>query len=87
MPDEDYLAEQMSVVDVDGIHEARDFVRRELAEALYEPLLSHYQAMNDGRPYDKAPAAIARRSLKNACLSFLALTARRRRTGQPAMGA
>jgi aminopeptidase N len=74
LPDEDYLAEQMAVVDVDGIHEARNFIRRELASGLQAQLLRHYRAMDDGAAYDKSPPAIARRSLKNACLSYLALT-------------
>ncbi len=73
LPDEDYLAEQLDTVDVDGIHAARDAVRLELAQALQAPLRAHYDRLNDGRPYDKAPAAMAGRALKNAALSYLAL--------------
>ena len=34
LPSESYLADQMAVVDVDGIHAARERVRRRVAEAL-----------------------------------------------------
>ena len=71
LPGEDYLAEQMDIVDVDGIHNARDFVKSSLAAALEAELLKRYEAMNDGAPYSKAPASMAQRSLKNTCLSFL----------------
>jgi len=71
LPAEDYLAEQMEVVDVDGIHAARQFVRTALAAALADSLRERYQELQDGRAYDKSCAAMARRSLKNVCLSYL----------------
>jgi aminopeptidase N len=66
LPEEDYLAEQLETVDVDGLHEARSFVRRALAQALKPEFQRAYDRFNDGRPYDKAPAAMAKRALKNA---------------------
>jgi aminopeptidase N len=74
LPAEDYLAEQLVTVDVDGLHAARDFIRRGLANALLPEFRHAYDRFNDGRPYDKAPAAMAKRALKNAALSYLALT-------------
>ena len=74
LPDEDYLAEQLPTVDVDGLHAARNFIRQALAEALAPEFRQAYERFNDGQPYDKAPAAMAKRALKNAALSFLALT-------------
>jgi aminopeptidase N len=71
LPGEDYLAEQMKIIDVDGIHDARNFVKASLAKALQGEFLDRYQSMNDGEPYSKSPASMARRSLKNVCLSFL----------------
>jgi aminopeptidase N len=71
LPTEDYLAEQMEVVDVDGIHVAREFVRGSLAQALSTEFRLRYDELNDGRVYSKAPAAMAARSLKNVCLSYL----------------
>ena len=71
LPTEDYLAEQMEVVDVDGIHVAREFVRSSLAQALSTEFRMRYDELNDGRVYSKSPAAMAARSLKNVCLSYL----------------
>ncbi len=75
LPAEDYLAEQMETVDVDGIHAAREFVRQALAGSLETQLHERYRELDDGLAYEKAPAAMARRSLKNVCLSYLATTA------------
>ena len=73
LPGEGYLAEQMDVVDVDGIHAARQWVRRTLAERLREPLLATYQTLHgrerDGYRIDSA--AIGQRALKNVCLDYL----------------
>jgi aminopeptidase N len=71
LPDEEYLAEQMSVIDVDGIHAARDFVRSELALALADRWLQRFRDLACDTGYDKAPASMARRSLRNVCLSYL----------------
>jgi aminopeptidase N len=71
MPAEEYLAEQMEVVDVDGIHAARQFIRSGLAEALATPLRAKYDELNDREAYSKSPSAMARRSLRNVCLSYL----------------
>jgi aminopeptidase N len=73
-PTEEYLAEQMDMVDVDGIHAARRFVKAGLAGALSARFRQRYDELNDGAAYDKSPAAVARRSLKNVCLSYLAET-------------
>jgi len=71
LPDEDYLAEQMDVVDVDGIHTARGFIKKGLANNLKELFVERYAGLNDGQPYHKSAASMARRSLKNICLSYL----------------
>jgi len=73
LPDEDYLAQQMKVIDVDGIHAARQFVKSGLATALAATLRTRYQELSDTGPYDKSPASMARRSLRNVCLSYLLL--------------
>ena len=71
LPDEDYLAEQMEVVDVDGIHAARNFVKKGLASQLEALFTERYKLLNDRQPYQKSAVAMARRSLKNVCLSYL----------------
>jgi len=74
LPDEEYLGEQMTVIDVDGIHAARDFVRVGLASELEDELRARYEELAANGHYDKSPAAMARRSLRNACLSYLLQT-------------
>lgn len=71
LPDEDYLADQMKVVDVDGIHAARHFIRKGLAARLETLFAGQYAGLNDAVVYQKTAAAMARRSLKNVCLSYL----------------
>ncbi|WP_263141665.1 aminopeptidase N [Pseudomonas sp. RIT-PI-AD] len=77
LPSEAYLAEISEVADVDAIHAAREFARRSLAEALYQPLLARYRA-NRAESQRVAYAAeagqIARRSLQNIALSYLMLS-------------
>ena len=75
LPDEDYLAEQMEVVDVDGIHAARRFIKKGLANDLATHFSERYAELNDGLPYQKSSGAMARRALKNVCLSYLLETA------------
>lgn len=74
LPGQNYLAEQMEVVDVDGIHAAHTFVRRTLAERLRQSLLSVYETLQEqgrGRRYRIDSAAMAGRALKNVCLDYL----------------
>ena len=71
LPAEDYLADQMDVVDVDGIHAVRKFIKKGLANELITLFTERYSALNDGQPYQKSATAMARRSLKNICLSYL----------------
>jgi aminopeptidase N len=73
LPSEGYLAEQMDVVDVDGIHAARLFVMRTLAERLRELLRATYHTLHvrEREGYRIDAAAIGRRALKNTCLDYL----------------
>ncbi len=71
LPGEEYLAGQMDVVDVDGIHAARKFVKSGLANTLQDVFASRYAAMSADGPYSKSSPSMARRSLRNVCLAFL----------------
>jgi len=71
LPTETYLAEFMSVIDPDAVHEARTFVQQVLAAALKDVLLAVYHANQDTGPYRTDQAAMGRRSLKNTCLGYL----------------
>jgi aminopeptidase N len=57
-----------------GLLEDREADPALLAEAMALPAEEYlgYDELNDGAGYDKAPPAIARRSLKNVCLAYLA---------------
>jgi aminopeptidase N len=80
LPGETYLAEQMDVVDVDAIHQARQFTRRALGEALADRFRAVYHALQDsprgaGREGDDMDAAaMGRRRLRNLCLAYLCAT-------------
>jgi len=74
LPDEDYLAEQMEIVDVDGIHAARRFIRKGLASELKALFSERYAELNDMQAYQKTSKAMSRRALKNICLFYLAET-------------
>ncbi|GAA4647954.1 aminopeptidase N [Kistimonas scapharcae] len=71
LPSEQWLSEQMAVIDVYAIHEAREFVRGELAKSLSEPLQSLYRGLAVEKPYKPEAEDIAERQLKNICLGYL----------------
>ena len=71
LPDESYLAGQMTVIDVDAIHHAREFVKTTLAESLQDEFKRVYLIHHRDESGKFDAAAIGRRRLKNACLSYL----------------
>jgi aminopeptidase N len=76
LPDEAYLAELVDTIDVDHIHAARRFVKSTLAVRLEDRFVARYRALASEGGYSKRPQAMARRSLRNACLSYLMETPR-----------
>ncbi|MFL5257460.1 MAG: DUF3458 domain-containing protein, partial [Rhodopila sp.] len=71
LPGEATLADKMTVVDVDAIHTARDTARIAIGQALHDRLRATYDRLADAGPYRIDGASIGRRSLRNACLSYL----------------
>jgi aminopeptidase N len=71
LPGEEYLAELVDEVDVDAIHGAREFLRRELARRLRETWLATYEANRTPAPYRYDPRLAGQRRLKNLCLQYL----------------
>ncbi len=71
LPSEGYLSELSTLIDVEGIHAAREFVRLELAKQLYPEFLAAYQRNVRTQPYRFEAADLACRSLKNVCLGYL----------------
>ncbi|HCC53456.1 MAG TPA: aminopeptidase N [Desulfobulbaceae bacterium] len=71
LPSEEYLAEQMEVVDVEAIHAVRLFARQTLAQALRPLWEQTYQTNLVKGPYRYAPALAGQRALRNLCLAYL----------------
>ncbi|TCV90273.1 aminopeptidase N [Sulfurirhabdus autotrophica] len=71
LPSELYLAELMTTVDVEGIHLAREFVRKTLAERLKGAFEKTYKTNSDSGAYRFESESVAKRSLKNLALSYL----------------
>jgi aminopeptidase N len=72
LPAEATVADRMAVVDVEAIHAVRQDLRRALGVALAGRLRATYEALADAGPYSIDGRAIGRRSLRNACLAYLA---------------
>jgi aminopeptidase N len=72
LPSEDYIADRMAVVDVDGIHVARRALRRQIATHHRALLEEVYRANTVPGPYSPDAASAGRRALKNAALAYLA---------------
>ena len=71
LPSEEYLAEQMEVVDVEAIHAARHFARQTLAQSLRSLWEQVYQANRATGPYRYQPGLAGQRALRNLCLTYL----------------
>jgi aminopeptidase N len=71
LPSEEYLAEQMEVVDVEAIHAARTFARQTLARSLRPLWEQAYQSNRVDGPYRYAPELAGQRAFRNLCLSYL----------------
>lgn len=72
LPSENYLAEQMEVADIEGIHRAREFARGRLGEGLGDQWLARRRALADSGPYRPERTAMGRRRLRNICLEYFA---------------
>lgn len=72
LPSEAYLAEQQNPMDIDGNHRAREFLHSAMAAQLLPQWQQVYQRLNDTGPFSASAAAVARRSLKNLALAYIA---------------
>ncbi|MCW8900813.1 MAG: aminopeptidase N [Gammaproteobacteria bacterium] len=73
LPSEGYLADQLDIVDVDGIHQARTFMRMELAKSLRREFEHVFQQGQSDAVYLFQADEMARRDLNQVCLSYLML--------------
>ena len=72
LPQENYMADKMDVVDVDAIHIVRAQMKKALATRYKQELLAVYHKNDTSdQPYRFTTEDAAKRSLKNMALSFL----------------
>jgi aminopeptidase N len=73
LPSEAYISELATEIDVDGIHQVREYVRRHLAQELKDVLGAVYRANESKEAYVYDAGPVARRALKNTVLNYLML--------------
>ncbi len=74
LPTEAYLSEVAEVIEVEAIHQARQFARHTLGQLLDDELLGVYESNNTQLktlPYAASGEQIAMRSLRNTALAYL----------------
>ncbi len=65
-----YIGEMMPAIDVDAIHQAREFIYMQLAQKLASEFLTVYQE-NSQSEYQLSPESMGERFLRNQALSYL----------------
>ncbi|VAW61098.1 Membrane alanine aminopeptidase N [hydrothermal vent metagenome] len=70
LPSEDYIGQNLPVIDVDAIYHVREFCKQTLSVELMDDFLQVYKA-NQSTEYSLTPEAMGQRSLKNICLTYL----------------
>jgi aminopeptidase N len=71
LPDERMLAQARSPIDVDGIHQMRNLVRRTIADAHAPVFRAIYDRLRPQGDYRADREAIAARRLRHVCLGYL----------------
>ena len=72
LPPLQVLVQQLELWDYDAVYAAREFAKQRLAEALHDPMLACFEAMQDSS-YRFDAEAVDRRRLKNRLLDYLAV--------------
>ncbi len=72
LPGEKVLGQETKIIDVDGLHCAREFVICSLASDHRESLADLYRSLASPRPYRNDSGSIADRRIKNTSLGYLA---------------
>ena len=73
LPSEATFAEQMPIIDIDGIHEEREWLRFQCVKKLENNFLHCYQACHDLTPYVFDKQSVTNRRLVNISLNYLML--------------
>ncbi len=72
LPSETMIAEQMTAIDPQAIHIARQFLKRTLAKRLKDDFLALYHANEVSGQYSPDATSAGKRGLRNIALSYLA---------------
>jgi len=72
LPSVSILMQERSVLDVEAIYTARNFLKRELVRELGAEITSQYNSLNKAGEYSLQSSEIARRKLKNTLLFYMA---------------
>ncbi|MEI6383082.1 MAG: aminopeptidase N [Betaproteobacteria bacterium] len=73
MPSETYIAEQLSVVDPQRIHQTREMMRAQIAIQLKEDWIWAFENHNTPGAYEPNAVSSGRRALKSLALTYLCL--------------
>jgi aminopeptidase N len=71
LPSENYLAQLMDVVDIDGIHASRSLIMESIGKKYLAELQKLYQENADTGSYSVSPEAVGKRRLKNTALRYI----------------
>ncbi len=71
LPSENWLSQQLEVVDPVGLFQVRHQMRTRISEQLAGKFMTRYQALSTDQPYLYSPKETGRRALRNRCLSYL----------------
>ena len=73
LPSEEYIAEQMAVIDVDAIYQARQYLRQTIANTYENDFIKIYNQQAINGDFKPTAAQAGKRSLRNLSLSYIAI--------------
>jgi len=71
LPSEAYVAEQMTIVEINAIHHVREALKHYLGNQLGESLISVYNSNTGDETFSTDAKSVGQRSLKNLALDYL----------------
>lgn len=71
LPSENWISQQVDVIDPQAVFAVRQEFRKQLAERLNSQFLERYQQLSSVEKYIYSAAEAGRRSLRNCCLGYL----------------
>jgi aminopeptidase N len=70
LPSHAYIAEMMEIIDVDAIHQSREFIHRQLSDLLQSEWQAVYE-QNCSDVFELTPTSMGQRFLKNIALTYM----------------